>query len=114
MSLPQGPQAVLLAQYAVLQGKVPRAQLPAPLQAPTGVTMAAAQLAVPHEVLEDGYWQVSFVPSQLPAQASLPPQPARAPRGAPRMCWQIPGEPVSLHEKHWPVQSELQQTPSAQ
>lgn len=63
-----------------------RAQLPDPLQLPTGVTMALAQVAVPHGVLDAGYWQVSLVPSQLPAQLSAPAQPGRDPRGAPRMC----------------------------
>jgi hypothetical protein len=93
-------------------------QLPAPLQPPTGVKVPLLQLALPHAVLDVGYWQVCALPLHCPAQEPVPPHAVRAGvppvRGAPMTTTQVPSAPASLHEPHCAAQSALQQVPSAQ
>jgi len=110
MSVVQGPHAVALAQKAVAHAAETWEQAPDPLQAPTGVPTAFEQLAVPHALPDVGYRQLSFVPSQVPAHVPAPVQPTRPPRGLPVIKRQVPGEPASLQDEHWPLQAELQHT----
>lgn len=90
------------------------AQAPAPLQAPTGVIVAFSHFGEPHAVVAVGYWQSWCWPSQVPAQVPLPAQAAWPGRGGPEMVTHMPGDTNSPHDSHEPVQSVLQQTPSAQ
>ena len=74
--------------------------------------------ALPQLVLEAGNWQVLAWPSHLPTHAPPPAHGVRAEapvvRGSSVMRRHVPGEPVSLQEAHWSVQSLSQQKPSAQ
>ena len=56
----------------------------------------------------------AFVPSHVPAHAPLPVQEGRLPCGAPATAVHAPTLPTASHASHWPVQAELQHTPSTQ
>jgi hypothetical protein len=71
------------------------------------------QLGLPQLVLDVGIQQVGEAPSHLPAHSPVPPHELRAGvppvRGAPLTRMHLPSVPISLHERHCSVHSELQQ-----
>jgi hypothetical protein len=87
---------------------------PEPLhRAPVVATPFVQLAAAPHDVVVEGNTQAArwaALPSQIPAQAPVPPHGVRG---------VVTGVHVPLaeaveHDSHWPAQAALQQTPSAQ
>lgn len=90
-------------------------QAPAPLQVAAVVTLPAAQVAAVQTTVLSGKVHVfPFEPSHWLLQAPVPPQASREPMGLPLMAMQVPTEPASLHDSHWPSQELSQHTPSTQ
>jgi hypothetical protein len=88
-------------------------QAPAPLHTAAFVWVPALQLAVRQTVSLPGILHVALVPSQVPAQAPVPPQAGWPVLGVPEAKPQVPGV-VPLQNSQEPVQVVLQHTPSAQ
>ena len=130
------PESVGPASTAVLQAVVSQSngahalvtaagQEPAPLQLAAAVCLPAVQLALRHDVLDEGYAHaVRLTPSQAPPQEGVPlPSPEHAGRvvtapecgaAASGVGLQTPGFPATSHASHWPVQALSQQRPSTQ
>ena len=89
--------------------------MPAPLQKPTGVSVAAAQVAVPHDVAADAF-------RHAPAPSHVPTKPHGG-LGTQRPCGSaasadtslhVPSRPAMLQAWHVPQVAVAQQTPSTQ
>jgi hypothetical protein len=95
-------------------------QLPLPSHTPTSVPIPSVQLAASHVIVAPAYpsHAVAVMPSHSAASHGLSALPiahaAREPTGLPTTGVHVPAVPNTLHASHCPLQSELQQTPSAQ
>jgi hypothetical protein len=107
------PQIPGLQSWVRFDGQVPE---PSQYSGSVAVLVAASQVAARHCVLWPGTAHaVVWVPSQKPSQPV--PSPMHVSRGAtglPLTAEHVPALFGRLQASHWPVQSSLQHTPSAQ
>jgi hypothetical protein len=90
-------------------------QEPDPLQTLAGVPTPFVQVPGVHSTVSSAYVHVAAVfPSQVALHVPVPAHVERDPRGVPVTIVHVPAVFCSLQDSHWPGQSELQHTPSAQ
>jgi hypothetical protein len=77
--------------------------VPAPLQKPTGVSVAFAHIAVPHDVVAGAF-------SHAPLPSHVPTKPHGG-LAAQRPCGSEASAGTSLHEPSWPVMLQASQVP---